>query len=173
MATLLELFWSFFKIGGLTFGGGYVMLPLFEHEIVDVHGWLTPAEFADAVALSATAPGPIAVNVATFAGFRVGGIPGAVVGALAVVLPAFLIMLLLLLFLSHVYEYPRVQGMMHGLKPAVVGMVAAVVLMLGKTAVVDVKSGIIAVLAFAVLVFSQLSPLWVLLGAAVVGFVFL
>jgi chromate transporter len=173
MAQLLELFWAFFKIGGLTFGGGYVMLPLFEHEIVEVHGWLTPAEFADAVALSASAPGPIAVNVATFAGFRVGGIPGAITGAMAVVLPAFLIMLTLVLFLSHVYENPRVQGMFTALRPAVVGMVAAVVFSLGKTAIIDVKTGLMAAVAFAALVFTGINPLFVLLGAALIGFVFL
>ena len=172
MTPLLELFWAFFKIGGLTFGGGYVMLPLFEHEVVEVHGWLTPAEFADAVALSASAPGPIAVNVATFAGFRVGGIPGAVAGAVAVVLPAFLIMLALVLFFSHVYEYARVQGMFMALRPAVAGLIAAVVLSLGQTAVVDWRTGLMAVVAFAALTFTGINPIFVLLGAAAVGLAF-
>ena len=172
MAPLLELFWSFFKIGGLTFGGGYMMLPLFEREIVEVHRWLTPAEFADATALAATAPGPIAVNIATYAGFKVGGVGGAITGALAVVLPAFLIMLTLLLFFTKIYQYPRVQGIFIGLKPAVVGMLAAVVITLGRSSAFDFKTGAITLSAFALLMFSKISPVLVLLAAGIVGFTF-
>ncbi|NLV89566.1 MAG: chromate transporter, partial [Tissierellia bacterium] len=92
MENLIKLFISFFKIGAFSFGGGYAMLPLIKEEIIDVHGWLTNTEFIDIIAISEMTPGPIAINSATFLGYKVAGVLGSVVATIAVVLPSFIVM---------------------------------------------------------------------------------
>ena len=88
LLVLLNLFWSYFKIGLFSFGGGYAMIPLMELEIISRHGWLTAAEFADIIAIAETTPGPIAINSATYVGFRMAGIIGSIVATLGVVSPS-------------------------------------------------------------------------------------
>src|SRR5690554_3236556 len=92
MRTLIELFISFFKIGAFSFGGGYAMLPLIKEETIEIHGWLTNAEFIDILAISEMTPGPIAINAATFLGYRVSGVIGSIVATIAVSLPSFIVM---------------------------------------------------------------------------------
>ena len=92
MNILLQLFISFFKIGAFSFGGGYAMLPLIKREVIEVHGWMTGAEFIDVLAISEMTPGPFAVNSATFLGNKVAGIPGSIVATFAVILPSFIVM---------------------------------------------------------------------------------
>ena len=91
MMLLLKLFWSFLQIGLFTFGGGYAMLPLIQREIIDVNGWLTMEQFLDIVAVAEMTPGPIAINSATFVGYRVAGVLGSFAATFGVVLPSFII----------------------------------------------------------------------------------
>lgn len=137
--TYLRLFLSFFKIGAFTFGGGYAMLPLIEEEVIK-KGWLTAEEIVNFVAVSESTPGPFAVNIATYIGNVIGakeGTFGSLLGSLAstlgVVLPSFLI----ILAVSGVYERfnksNAVKGLMTGLKPAVIGLIGAAVISVGKT----------------------------------------
>ena len=100
MEILIQLFMTFFKIGAFSFGGGYAMLPLLEEEVIRNHGWMTSGEFIDIFAISEMTPGPIAVNAATFLGFRVGGFLGAVVSTLAVILPSFIVISIIFASLS-------------------------------------------------------------------------
>lgn len=100
MGTLIKLFISFFKIGAFSFGGGYAMLPLIEEEIIQVHNWLTATEFIDIIAVSEMTPGPIAVNSGTFLGYKIAGVIGSVVATTAVVLPSFLVMTLIFIFIN-------------------------------------------------------------------------
>ena len=106
MSSLIKLFLSFFKIGLFSFGGGYAMLPLIKKEIIEVHGWLTNAEFIDIIAISEMTPGPIAINSATFLGYRISGILGSVVSTIAVVLPSFIIMSLIFHFVNKFKDSP-------------------------------------------------------------------
>ena len=125
MTIYLELLWSFFQIGLFSIGGGYAAMPLIEHQVVDLHGWLTLTQFADIVTISQMTPGPIAINSATFVGTRVAGLPGAIVATVGCVLPSCIIVL----FLAFLYERYRglgvVQGILAGLSPAVVALIAS------------------------------------------------
>ena len=129
---LLELFWTFFKIGAFTFGGGYAMLPLVQAQVAE-KGWMMGAELVDFIAVSESTPGPFAVNMATYVGFRVGGIPGAALATLGVVLPSFMVILIVARCYDAFRKSRVVGGCMAGLKPAVVGMIASAVLTTGMT----------------------------------------
>ena len=126
----LQLFISYLKIGFFGFGGGYAMLSLIQNEIVEQQGWLTTAQFADIVAISQMTPGPIAINSATYIGYTVGGIWGSVVATFAVCLPALTVMLLLTKFFLKLKDNRYVSGVIAGMKPVVVGMIAAAALLL-------------------------------------------
>lgn len=123
----LTLFITFFKIGAFTFGGGYAMLPFVQQEVA-AHGWMSTDELVDFIAVSESTPGPFAVNVATYVGSHTAGFFGAFCATLGVILPSFLIILLI----AHAYEKFKdstaVKAVMSGLKPAVVGLIAAAVL---------------------------------------------
>ena len=126
----LQLFISYLKIGFFGFGGGYAMLSVIQNEIVEKQGWLTTAQFADIVAISQMSPGPIAINSATYIGYTVGGIWGSVVATFAVCLPALTVMLLLTKFFLKLKDNRYVSGVIAGMKPVVVGMIAAAALLL-------------------------------------------
>ena len=122
----LELFYTFFKIGLFTFGGGYAMLPLIQDEIV-ANGWLSLEELVDFVAVSESTPGPFAVNIATYVGAETAGALGSFCATLGVVLPSFLIILIVARFYLRFKESRVVSGAMYGLRPAVVGLMAGAV----------------------------------------------
>lgn len=124
MSTLLKLFSAFFKIGLFSIGGGYAMLPMIAQEVSDVNGWMTGQEVADIVAISQITPGPIAVNAATFAGMKTAGIPGALMATFGVVLPSFIICSILAKFFFGVQKNPHVQGVLYGVRPVVIGLIA-------------------------------------------------
>lgn len=133
-----QLFISYLKIGFFGFGGGYAMLSLIQNEIVVRHGWMTGSEFADIVAVSQITPGPIAINSATYVGYTVGaqtgtvwgGVLGSVIATVAVCLPALTIMLLITRFFIRLRNNPLIEGAMRGMRPVVIGMIAAAALML-------------------------------------------
>ena len=140
IALLAQLFWTFFLIGMFTFGGGYAMLSLIQAEVVVKHAWLTESMFADIVAISQMTPGPIGINCATYVGYDVltasgaghlMGIVGSLTATLAITLPSFIIVLLLVRFYNHVKGSPMFEGVMSVIRPAVVGLIgaAAIVLM--------------------------------------------
>ena len=130
MMTLLQLFISYLKIGFFGFGGGYAMLSLIYSEVVVSHKWLTSAEFSDIVAISQMTPGPIAINSATYIGYEVAGFWGSVVATIAVSLPALSIMLLLTIFFLRLRDNRYVKGVVAGMRPVVVGMIASAALLL-------------------------------------------
>ena len=121
----LELLWSFFQIGLFSIGGGYAAMPLIQHQVVELHPWLTLTEFADIVTIAEMTPGPIAINSATFVGIRVAGLPGAIVATAGCVLPSCAIVLALAFIYYHFSKLTAVQGVLQGLRPAVVAMIAS------------------------------------------------
>jgi len=129
---VLELFWSFFKIGLFTVGGGYAMLALIQREIVE-HGWLTLEEFIDILAVAEMTPGPIAVNAATFVGFRTASYLGAVTATGAVVLPSLIGILLISRAWQKYKDSPAVVAVFKGVRPTVAGLIISVALTLGAT----------------------------------------
>lgn len=122
---LLELFWSFFQIGLFSIGGGHAAMPLIQHQVVERHSWLTMTQFADIMTIAEMTPGPIAINSATFVGIQVAGIPGAVIATVGCVFPSCVIVMTL----AYVYYRFRglsvVQGVLAGLRPAVIAMIAS------------------------------------------------
>ena len=126
----LQLFLSYLKIGFFGFGGGYAMLSLIQNEIVEQQGWITASQFADIVAVSQMTPGPIAINSATYIGYTVGGFWGSVVATFAVCLPALTVMLALTKFFLKLKDNNYVSGVLKGMRPVVVGMIAAAALLL-------------------------------------------
>ena len=173
---LLELFWTFFKIGAFTFGGGYAMLPLIQAEVA-AHGWMGAEELINFVAVSESTPGPFAVNISTFVGTRLAGIPGAVCATLGVALPSFIIILIVAKCFARFKSSRIVQGCMAGLRPAVVGLIATALLSVGKT--VFFPDGIAFGAAFfvslgvfllsAALAFRKLHPIWIICISAAIG----
>lgn len=127
----LQLLYSYLKIGFFGFGGGYAMLSLIQSEVVIKHAWLTEQEFADIVAVSQVTPGPIAINSATYVGYSVtGDIWGSLIATVAVCLPALTVMLLVTRFYMKLSGNRYVIGVMHGMQPMIVGMIAAAALLL-------------------------------------------
>ena len=128
--TALQLFLTFFLIGCLTIGGGNVMIPLIQHQVVSVHGWITEEAFTNIIAVSQMTPGPIGINCATYVGFEVLGFWGSLLATLALVLPSFLIVLAIVKIYEKLSGNYLFKGMMTGLKPAVAGLLGAAALVL-------------------------------------------
>jgi len=128
----LDLFITFFKIGLFTIGGGYAMIPLIQQEVV-AHGWLTLLELTDFIAVAESTPGPFAVNIATFVGMEMGGLPGALLTTTAVVLPSFIIILFIAKVFTNFQQNKWVQGTLYGMRPVVIGLIAAAVWLLMST----------------------------------------
>lgn len=126
----LVLFLTFLKIGAFTFGGGYAMLPLVEEEVLK-HGWLTMEEVINFIAVSESTPGPFAVNMSTYVGRVVGGVPGAFFATMGVVLPSFVIVLAVATCFDRFKKSRVVKGCMSGLKPAVIGLIGAALVSTG------------------------------------------
>ena len=122
---LLEIFWSFFQIGLFSIGGGYAALPLIEHQVLEVHKWLTLGEFADLLTISQMTPGPIAINASTFVGTKVAGLPGAIIATIGCVTPSCIIVLILAYFYFKYKNLSIIQGVLKGLRPAVVSLIAS------------------------------------------------
>ena len=166
----LELFWTFFLIGAFTFGGGYAMLPLIQAEVV-AKGWMDTQTVVNFVAVSESTPGPFAVNMATYVGSEMAGIPGAACATLGVVLPSCLIILFVAKCFDRFRESRLVKGAMSGLKPAVIGMIGTAVLSVGKAVLVQpgmLFSGIL-VAVMTVLAFRKVHPIVIVCLCAVLG----
>lgn len=165
-----SLVFSFMQIGLFGFGGGYAILPMISHEVVDVRKWIGAGEFADMVALSQMTPGPVALNAATYVGYVLRGVSGSALATLAVCLPPFIIMYLVCRFFLTFKDNPRVTGAMRLLRPAVVGMVLAAALsLMDRQSFVDWKSGVIFAAALTLTVWRRIHPIPVLVGAGVLG----
>ncbi|MSS44286.1 chromate transporter [Anaerosalibacter bizertensis] len=166
---LLNLFLSFLKIGAFTFGGGYAMIPLIEKEAVEIHGWLTTKEFIDILAVVEMTPGPIAINSATFLGYKVGGVLGSVLATTAVVLPSIIIIILIAHFLSKFKNSPYVDWAFKGIRPVVLGLIVSASISVAKNAFIDFKSVIIGGVLFYLISFRKLHPILAIILAGVAG----
>ena len=130
---LWQLFYQFFKIGLFTFGGGYAMIPMITEVVVN-QSWLDLESVVDFIAVSESTPGPFAINIATFVGSHMGGLSGAALATLGVVLPSFLVILLVAKWFGRMCDNPKVQAVLAGLRPAVVGLIASAVLTVAANA---------------------------------------
>ena len=139
MPLLLDLFLTFLKIGTVSFGGGYAMIPLLTDEVL-IHGWLTESEILNFIAVSESTPGPIAINMATFIGSSQAGFWGSVLATLGVVLPAFFIMLLIASVIGGLMKFAGVKAFLHGIRPVVTGLITATGFWLFLSVVISLKN---------------------------------
>lgn len=171
MKELFDLFWTFCKIGALTFGGGYAMLPLIQREIVENKKWSTEKEILDYYAVGQCTPGVIAVNTATFIGYKLRGIIGSIVATLGVIFPSIVIILIIAAFLQNFADLAIVQSAFAGIRVAVVALIITTVVKLIKSSIKDYLGVIIAIIAFVISAFIGLSPVYVVIAAALTGFI--
>lgn len=166
---IFELFISFLKIGAFSFGGGYAMLPLIEKEIIEVHKWLTLPEFIDILAVVEMTPGPVAINSATFLGYKVAGVLGSIVATTAVVLPSIVVILIIAHFLSKFKNSPYVEWAFKGIRPVVLGLIVTASLTVSKNSILDIKSFVLMIVLFYLTSFKNLHPILTIVIAGVVG----
>lgn len=173
----LQLFITFFKIGLFGFGGGAAMLSLIQFEVVEHYGWITVSEFTNMVAVSQVTPGPIGINCATYAGYlATGSILGSAVATISLVLPSFIIMMLLIMFMTKMKNNKIVDSVMSLLRPTVVGLIAAAALLLITEETFGVgyrdwTAWLIFIGAFIATKWLKLSPILMILSAAVIGLI--
>lgn len=172
-----QLFFVFFKIGLFGFGGGAAMISMIQHDLVEVYGWTSAQEFTNMVAISQMTPGPIGINCATYAGYlATGNAFGALVATLALILPSYVIVSLIITLLKRYRNSPYIEGTMQGLRPTVVGLIAAAGIVLineesfGENCA-DWLSWLIFAVSFVVTKWFKFSPIYLLVIVAVFGMV--
>jgi len=170
LGLLVTLSAIFLRMGSVTFGGGYVMLPLIESEVVNTHQWLTHQEFADATALGQITPGPVLIT-ATFVGYRVAGTLGALVATVSIFLPAFLMTIATASSFGRFRNHKQVQAFLQGIAPAVVGLLVAAALSVGRAGIHSWVGVMIMLLAIFTLIRFRPNAFWVIFGAGVLRFV--
>lgn len=166
---LKEIFVLFFKIGLFTFGGGYAMIPLIEKEIVYNKKWIEKEEITDILAVSQSIPGAIAINSATFIGYKTFGKKGALAATLGVILPSFFIISLIATIFSRFGNNYIVNSVFAGIRPAVVALIAFAVFKIGKTSVKDKAGLVVAIIAMVLVVVFNIHAILVILGGAAFG----
>ena len=171
MKKLWTLFWTFAKVGVMTFGGGYAMLPILQREVVEKKGWATDEELTDYFAIGQCTPGVIAVNTATFVGQKHAGIAGGIVATLGVVFPSLVIISALAKVITAYAHLAWVQHAFAGIRVCVCVLIFNAVRKLWKKSVVDKRTCVIFLLVLAGGIFLDLSPVWYVIAAAVAGIV--
>ena len=170
-SLLWQVFLTFFKIGAFTFGGGYAMVPLIQREASEKHGWVSDEDILDIVAIAESTPGPIAINSATFVGYRACGIPGSVCATLGVVLPSFLIILTISGILREFQENVYVQYAFRGIRCGVLALILKAMWGMYKKCKKNIPAYIVMVAAFVLVAFVKAPVFWVIAGCAVFGIV--
>ena len=171
MNDLLALYSAFFRIGGLTFGGGLTMLPMLKHELVEKRGWVDEEDLLDYYAIGQCTPGVIAVNTATFIGRKEGKTAGAIAATAGVVFPSFVIILIIAALLSGFADNAYVKAAFAGIRVCVCVLIANSVIKLAKKSVVDALTLIIFLAVWVLSFFLDLSPVIIVVASAVIGIV--
>ena len=165
------LFLSFLKIGAFTFGGGYAMISIIEHEVITRRGWISKGDFVDLLTIAQSSPGPISLNTAVFVGYRLRGVRGALAALAGIVLPSFVIILLIALLFADIRHNALVEAAFKGMRPAVIALIVAPVFSLSK-GLHRALWLVIAATAFAIW-WLELSPIYLLAAAALGGVVWI
>jgi len=169
LRMLPQIFIAFLKIGPSTFGGGYAMMATIEKEVVERKGWMKTEEMGDMVSVAGSAPGGVAVNSAAFIGYRLGGVVGAIAAVSGITLPTLAIILLLGLTYSFFADYVKVQAALKGIHAAVVALILVAAWKMARASLFDTLTYMLAAAALAVLLLTNLSSVWLILGGPVIG----
>ena len=174
MEILLKLFLSFLKIGAFSFGGGYAMLPFIEREVVEVNGWLTGTEFLDIIGISQATPGPIAINTATFVGYKTAGLAGSIVSTIGVVTASFFLVLTAAHFMTKFRDSTTLKNALRGMRPALVALILNAALSTARTVYIplNIRAIVIGALTLFLLLKSRIHPIIIILISALLGIVF-
>lgn len=169
MRELFQLFWAFFRIGAFTFGGGYAMLPMIQKEVVEKYGWATDEEVLNYFAVGQCTPGVIAVNTATFIGYKKAKVKGAISATLGVVCPSLIIILIIAAFLKNFAQYEIVKNAFSGIRVAVAVLVVNAVVKMWKSGVKDLTGFIIFLIGFLISIIFGISPIFIVIAAIIAG----
>ena len=167
----MNLFWSFCRIGGLTFGGGYAMLPMLQKEVVETHKWATEQELLDYYAVGQATPGVIAVNTATFIGYKEKGILGAIFATSGVVFPALIIIMSIAGFIDSFSDLNIVQHAFSGIRVAVGVLILNALVKMVKGSVKDILGIILFVATFIISIFFNISVVYIVVASALIGII--
>lgn len=168
---LIKLFLTFFKIGLFSFGGGYAMLPLIKQEVVDINGWMTSESFTNIIGISQVTPGPLAINTATYVGYKTAGIIGSVCSTLGVTLPSVIIILVIAKLLMRHGNNKYADGILKYIRLCAVGLIAAAAIMLKGDVTANVRSFFIFVCAFILNYRFKMDPIILAILSGVAGFI--
>lgn len=171
MKLIWELFFTFLKIGTFTFGGGLAMLPAIRGIVVEEKGWMTETEIIDCFAMSQSLPGMLAVNAAVYIGNRQKKLAGSIAAAVGVVLPAFVSILIIFLFLGKIENNPHVQGAFEGVKAASAALILVAAYKMGRQIINRKLAAFIAAISFAIIVFAGVNAIWAIVFGGMTGLV--
>jgi chromate transporter len=169
MSIYGQIFWIFLKIGAFTIGGGYAMVPLIYREVVERKRWFTASEFSGLLAVSQSVPGILAVNIAIFTGYRMKKITGSLLATAGAILPSFLIILLIATFFRNFQDNPYIAKILKAVRPAVVALIAVAVFTTARSAGITRRTVGIPVAAALLIWYGGVSPIYIVLAAALAG----
>lgn len=169
LKQFLELYFAFVKIGAFTFGGGLAMMPIMQRELIEKRGWVSEEELIDYFAIGKSTPGIIAVNVATFVGYKKLGCLGGIIGTLGVVTPSWVIIMLLAGAISSVDKYPLAQRALRGINVAVAALLTSVIVKFTKKTIKNFWNALFMLLAFALIYFFKVQSVWIILSSLIIG----
>lgn len=167
--ALFEIFLVFLKIGPVTFGGGFAMIPVIEKEIVERKKWMDSSEITDILAVAQAIPGAVAMNSAMLVGYRLAGVAGAITALFGVLLPTFLIVLLLSLFFMQIRHNPKIEAAFVSIRATVVAIIVYAALKIGRTAAIDKTTSAMIVISVGALYFLGIHPIWMIVAGGGVG----
>lgn len=173
LEKLISIFWTFFKVGILAFGGGQSIIPVMQQEVVETRHWMDVPEFTDLLALGNGLPGPIATKMALAIGYKLSGYAGATIALLGLLVPSSILMLVVILFFFTYKESPRIQAMLRGMRPAVMALLFLVAYDVGKTSMVSIPTTLIGIATFFIFLFTKLHPAIAIVASGIIGILFL
>ena len=171
LKTCLTLFLTFLKIGAFTFGGGYAMIPIIEKEMVEKHKWIKSEDILDIFAIAESTPGPIAINSATFIGYKIGGVFGSFCATFGVVLPSFVIISIISLVLREFSDIKAVQYAFNGIRAGVLALIIKALVSMYKKAPKGLFSYILMGASFILAAFTDINVIFVIIGCGVAGLI--
>lgn len=172
LAQLWQIFYTFLFIGTFSFGGGYAMIPLIQKEVIVNHQWLTVNDFTNIIAIAESTPGPLAINTATYVGYKTAGVLGGAVATAGLVLPAYVIILILARLVLNHRENPLVNNAISGLRPIVVALILGAGLSLSGGIISSVWQALGVVIAFAAAFFLRIHPVVIIVAFGLFGVAF-
>lgn len=168
---LLNLFFTFFRIGLFTLGGGYVMVPLIEREMVNKKKWIAEEDIVDIIAITQSIPGALATNMAALVGYRIAKIKGAIVSVLGVISPSFIIIVLIAIFFTQFKDLEVVQDGFLGIRSVVAGLIGAVSIRILKKAAIDIYTSLIVVTTVFLLILTDIEPAFIIISGLLFGLI--